>query len=65
MCSMQQLKNRRNMRLTAEAWRLATEMAAQLGLTRTAIFELAIREMAERRGLAPKDGEAPRPHRQA
>lgn len=49
------------MRLTAEAWELATKLARQLGLSRTAIFELAIREMAERRGLAPKDGEAPRP----
>ena len=44
-------KKQVGMKLTAEARRLRAELAQKLGVDRTAVVELAIREKAERDGV--------------
>jgi biotin operon repressor len=40
-----------SMRLTPTALTLATKLARLLGISRTAVFETAIRDLAERKGV--------------
>lgn len=48
---MREKKRPTAVRLTPEAYRLIGELAAKLGVSRTAVIELAIRRLAEREGI--------------
>lgn len=41
-----------SVRLTLECIRLRNALAKKMGISRTAVLEIAVREMAERRGIA-------------
>lgn len=49
------------MRLSAEALALRDALSAKLGISGTAVLELALREFAERRGITAKPRPRPKP----
>lgn len=54
-------KQRASYRLTATAFRLIASLADRLGLSHTAVIELALRRLAHLEGIDPHAAPAPAP----